>query len=258
MRDPDLAIVTGANRGLGLATARALAGIGMRVMLAARRRADGEQAAASLRADGLDALARPLDVGDPGAIAAFAARARADGLRIAALVNNAGVYLQRLDAASARESMEVNALGPLRLTDALAPLLPEGARVVMVSSSMGALGSIPPPLRERIEAALDRGSIASVADDLVSLARRGGRDGSLAYRASKAALNAATRLLAAELAPRGVLVNAVCPGWVRTDMGGPGAPRDIEAGAAGIVWAATLPPGGPTGGFFRDGSPVPW
>jgi NAD(P)-dependent dehydrogenase (short-subunit alcohol dehydrogenase family) len=82
--------------------------------------------------------------------------------------------------------------------------------------------------------------------------------GYFGYRVSKAGLNVLTRTLAQELAPRGIKVNSVCPGWVRTDMGGPNATRDVEHGASGIVWAATLPPAGPTNGFFRDGRPIPW
>jgi NAD(P)-dependent dehydrogenase (short-subunit alcohol dehydrogenase family) len=191
---------------------------------------------------------------------AFAARARADRLAIGVLVHNAGVYLERFGPAAARESMEVNALAPLRLTDALAPLLAPGARIVAVSSGMGELAGLPPGLRRLVEESTDRAGLARLAAALEAAAARGEHAGAstLAYRVSKAALNAATRILAADLAPRGARVNAVCPGWVRTGMGGAGAPRSVEEGAAGIVWAATLPPGGPTGGFFRDGAPIPW
>lgn len=253
-----LAVVTGANRGLGLETGRALAARGMRVLLAARREGEGRRAAAALAADGREAFAWPLDVGDPASVDGFAARTRTEGLRIDALVENAGVYLRRFDEEAARESMAVNALGPLRLADALAPQLAPGARVVMVSSGMGELAELPPDLRRAVAALRVREDLVRLAEDLVRRARSGARGAYLAYAVSKAALNAATRLLAAELAPRGILVNAVCPGWVRTDMGGAAAPRSVEEGAAGIVWAATLPPDGPTGGFFRDGRPIPW
>jgi NAD(P)-dependent dehydrogenase (short-subunit alcohol dehydrogenase family) len=232
----------------------------MQVVLASRDVEGGRAAAAALAAEGLQAVAWPLDLSDASSTAAFAERARGERLAIDALVHNAGVYLERFGAAAARESMAVNALGPVRLTDALAPLLARGARVVMVSSGMGELAGLPPDLRRLVEEATDRAGLARVAAALEAAARRGEHAGShtLAYRVSKAALNAAARFLAAELAPRGVRVNAVCPGWVRTGMGGPGAPRSVEEGAAGIVWAATLPPGGPTGGFFRDGHPIPW
>jgi len=260
MPSPALAIVTGGNRGLGLETGRALARLGLRVVLTARREADGRGAVAVLAAEGLEAASWPLDVADPGSIAALAGRARVEAPSIDVLVHNAGVYLERFGAAPARESMEVNALGPVRLTDALAPLLAPNARVVMVSSGMGELAGLPPDLRRLAEEARDRAGLARLAEALDAAARRGEHAGShtLAYRVSKAALNAAARFLAAELASRGIRVNAVCPGWVRTGMGGAGAPRSIEEGAAGIVWAATLPPGGPTGGFFRDGKPIPW
>jgi NAD(P)-dependent dehydrogenase (short-subunit alcohol dehydrogenase family) len=259
-----LAVVTGADRGLGLEVVRQLAARGWRVLLAVRREAEGRAAAASLLSShpegrAPDARVWPLDVADPESVASFGERARSEGLRVSALVQNAGVYSHRADEPGARETMAANVLGPLRLADALSPLLLPSARVVMVSSGMGQLSGLPADLRAAIEAIRTREDVAALADEIVRRAAAGaGGGGSLLYSVSKAALNAVTRLLARELAPRQVLVNAVCPGWVRTDMGGAGAPRSVEEGARGIVWAAGLPPDAPTGGFFRDGKPLPW
>lgn len=255
--DHHLAVVTGASRGLGLETARRLVARGWRVILATRRGPEGDAAAASLAAAGGDARAWALDVADPASAAAFADRARREALRIDALVHNAGVFPSRTDPAAVREAIEVNVLGPARLTEALAPCLAPAARVVMVSSEMGRRAGLPADLRDAVDAVRTRGDLLHLAG-LLAARRWGGGGGSLVYSASKAALNALTRVLARELAPRGVLVNAVCPGWVRTEMGGAGAPRSVEEGAQGIVWAATLPPDAPTGGFFRDGRPLPW
>ena len=253
-----LAVVTGANRGLGLETSRVLVARGWRVILAARREAEGRRAAARLAGGPGEATAWALDVGDPASVAAFAERARTERLSIDALVENAGVYLSRADAAAFRESLAVNVLGPIALLDGVAPLLARGAQVVMVSSGMGQLSGLPTELRRKVEAIRDRDGLRALAAELEAGAGSSGGGAYLAYSASKAMLNAATRFLAGELAPRGIHLNAVCPGWVRTEMGGAGAPRSVEEGARGIVWAATLPPDGPSGGFFRDGRPVAW
>lgn len=253
-------MVTGGNRGLGRETCRQLAERGAAVLLTSRGAAAGEEAAEALAREGLAVAWRPLDVADPASVAAFADGLRAERLAVDALVNNAGVYPARLDAAGARGALEVNLLGPLRLTDALAALLAPGARVVMVSSGMGALDGLPAPLRARLASPRDRASLLRLQEEFVAEAARGehGGDGALAYRVTKCGLNALTRLLSGELRGRGIRVNAVCPGWVRTDMGGALAPRGLEEGARGIVWAATLPEDGPTGGFFRDGHPIDW
>jgi len=226
-----LALVTGANRGIGFEVARELGRDGMHVLLAARDRAKGEAAATTLAGEGLDITPVELDVADPETTAAVV-RAAIDGAggRLDVLVNNAGVYpggrASEIDFDVVESTWQANAAGAWRVAVAALPTMREGARIVNVSSGAGSLTSM---------------------------------DGSMpAYNVSKAALNAITRVLAADLRSRGILVNSVCPGWVRTDMGGRGATRSVEEGAASVLWAARLGPDGPTGGFFRDGRPVPW
>ena len=223
------ALVTGANRGIGLAVARGLGERGFRVLLGARDPERGEQAEAALRSAGHDARAVVLDVADAATVGP--ALAAAEG-RLDVLVNNAGIYPggrpSELDLDVAERAWQVNALGAWRVAQAAIGLMRAGAwgRIVNVSSEAGSLASM---------------------------------DASMpAYNVSKAALNAITRVLAADLRGTGILVNAVCPGWVRTDMGGPGAPRSPEQGAASVLWAVDLPDDGPTGGFFRDGRALPW
>lgn len=229
-----LALVTGGNRGIGREVVRQLAGLGFTVLLGSRDLEKGEREARALAGEGLKVFARRLDVTDAGSIEAVRAGVEAEPGRLDVLVNNAAVLYdswQRAadaDLRTVREAFETNTLGPWRMCQAFGPLLARGGRgrVVNVSSESGSLASM--------------------------------SGGTPAYGVSKAALNALTRMLADEFAASGVLVNSVCPGWVATEMGGPGAPRSVEEGAAGIVWAATLPDGGPTGGFFRDGQPLPW
>jgi NAD(P)-dependent dehydrogenase (short-subunit alcohol dehydrogenase family) len=231
MPDPKCtALVSGGNRGIGLEVCRQLGALGHRVLLGAREPAKGEAAAASLRAQGLDVTPVALDVAEPDSVTRLAA-ARPE---VDILVNNAGVYLDEgrrpleLDEAVLRDTLEVNLLGALRLCRAFVP-------------GMAARGW---------------GRVASVSSGMGQLADMGG--GSLAYRLSKTALNALTRVLAQEVDGRHVKVNAACPGWVRTDMGGAHATRPVEQGAETVVWLATLPEDGPTGGLFRDKRPIPW
>jgi NAD(P)-dependent dehydrogenase (short-subunit alcohol dehydrogenase family) len=223
-----VAVVTGGNRGIGFEVCRQLGGAGFSVVLGSRDPARGEEAAGRLRDEGLDVRAAQLDVADEESVRSLAAGLDACDV----LVNNAALNYDPGERASAadldrvRATLETNLLGAWRVTLALLPLLERSphARVVMVSSGAGSL--------------------------------RGMGGGSPAYGVSKAALNALTLKLAAELRGRGVLVNAVCPGWTATDMGGGGRP--VPEGAASVAWAALLPDDGPTGGFFRDGRPVDW
>ena len=258
-----LAVVTGANRGLGLETCRQLAQRGIQVVLTSRDAAQGQAAADQLQSQGLAVRHHPLDVTDPASVAALAATLRREGNRIDALINNAGIALEGFDADVARRTLAVNCFGVMSVIDQLLPLLALHGRIVMVSSAMGQMDGLPPALRDRfLDPALTR-------DGLVDLLNRFVRDVEAgrhlergwptnAYRISKVGLNALTRLLARELAASAVRVNAVSPGWVRTAMGGSGATRTVEEGARGIVWAALVGPDGPTGGFFRDGHPIPW
>jgi NAD(P)-dependent dehydrogenase (short-subunit alcohol dehydrogenase family) len=216
--DRPVALVTGANRGIGKAVADGLAAAGLTVIRGART------------PDPRDSTQQRLDITDPRSVAQLVG-----GLeRLDALVNNAGVLLDSgtrgvdADLDVARRTLETNLFGSWQLTQACIPLLRASPhpRIVNLSSGMGQLDEM------------------------------GG--GSPGYRISKTALNALTRILSVELAGAGVLVNALCPGWVRTDMGGAGATRTLEEGADTAVWLATLPDNGPTGGFFRNRSPIPW
>jgi NAD(P)-dependent dehydrogenase (short-subunit alcohol dehydrogenase family) len=143
---------------------------------------------------------------------------------------------------SAREIWDVNVRGPLLLTRALAPLFADGARVVMVTSGLGRSSSQDRRLLARLEETRTLADMERLCNDAPG-----------DYGASKAALNWLAQLFAAELQPRHILVNAVSPGWARTDMGGPGAPRSVEQGAASVLWGCRLGPDGPSGGFFEDG-----
>jgi NAD(P)-dependent dehydrogenase (short-subunit alcohol dehydrogenase family) len=230
--DLPVAVVSGGNRGIGLEVVRQLADRGHLVVLGARDLGAGERAAAGVDPAGRVVACR-LDVADEKSVGALAGEVERRFGRVDVVVNNAAIlydtWARAVDADldTVREAMETNLYGAWRLTRALLPLLRRAPhpRVVNVSSEGGSLAAM--------------------------------TGGTPAYSVSKAALNALTRLLAGELSADGVLVNAICPGWVATDMGGPGG-RPVADGAAGIVWAATLPDNGPTGGFFRDRRPLRW
>jgi NAD(P)-dependent dehydrogenase (short-subunit alcohol dehydrogenase family) len=251
------ALVTGANRGLGFETAKELASRGWNVVIAAR---DLEAARQAAQAIGARARAVRLDVAEPAA-AARALAELADVPDFDALVNNAGTSFDGFDADVAARTIETNYRGAVRVTNAFRPRLSPTANIVMVSSGMGELRHVSPALRGRLlDPLLTFEMLDELVDDFIERVRAGGELAGWpqnAYSVSKIALNAATRLLAPDL-PSGQRVNAVCPGWVRTRMGGPGASRSVEKGASGIVWAATLAEGGPNGGFFRDAKSIDW
>ena len=227
MANARAALVTGGARGLGVEISRQLAQAGLTVWLTARSLERAEEVAASLRADG-DVRAARLDVADPASPAELAATVD----RLDVLVNNAAIdYDTDARAVSAdldrvHTALETNLFGAWRTVQAFLPHLRAGehARIVNVSSGAGQISDM------------------------------GG--GLPAYHLSKLGLNGLTRMLAAELRADGILVNAVCPGWTDTDMGQGGRP--VAEGARSVTWACLLDDDGPTGGFFRDGRPLPW
>ncbi len=238
MTDKRVALVTGANRGMGLEIVRQLSRLGLIAVLAARDLEKGKVAAATLAAEEFDVPVVALDVTDADSIRAAVAEVRGLFGRIDVLVNNAAILKEGflpedtsvLDVSGAlvNQTFLTNTVGPLRMIQATVPGMRERGygRIVNLSSGAG------------------------------QLAEMGG--GFPAYRLSKSALNALTRITAAELGAHEIKINSVCPGWVRTDMGGPHATRTVEHGAETAVWLATLPEDGPTGGFFRDMKPIPW
>jgi NAD(P)-dependent dehydrogenase (short-subunit alcohol dehydrogenase family) len=228
-----VAMVTGGARGLGTEIARQLIEVGLRVVIAARRGKDAEEVSRRL---GPQAVALELDITSAVSVSSGVRQVIDDIGRIDVLVNNAGVALDGeqsalgIDYGVLQETLETNLIGSWRMAEAVAPHMVRVGygRIVNLSSNLGSL----------------------------ALMTRGQEP---AYRVSKAALNALTRVLAAELVGTGVLVNAASPGWTRTSMGGPNAPRSVEQGAETPVWLATLPDGDETtGGLFYDREPLPW
>lgn len=240
MQDETLrvALVTGANRGLGREISRRLAASGLRVVMSARDQQASEQAAAAVP----NAVPCRLDVRDRARIPVAVAEILERHGRIDVLVNNAGVQLDGPEPLSdmpvgvLEQTLTTNVYGPLLLTQAVVPAMcrQDYGRVVNLSSTMGAFSDI-----------LDPASPYAAVD-------------SPAYRYSKGALNLLTALFARQLAGTNVLVNSACPGWVRSGLGSERAPLSIEEGADTPVWLATLPDGGPSGGFFRERQPIPW
>jgi len=228
---PRVALVTGGNRGIGLAVVHGLAENGVKVLLGSRDHRQGETAARRLLGKKLLVEPVALNVAHRESIDRLCNDLALRKVVVDVLVNNAGVYPQGgtldTDEAAFREAMEVHFFGPLRLCQRLVPSMRKRkyGRVVNVSSGYGAFSD--------------------------------GLEGPAAYSLSKAALNALTLKLSSEVGPH-IKVNAACPGWVRTRMGGSQAPRSPEKGADTIVWLATLGEDGPNGGFFRDRKAIAW
>jgi len=231
MENERIALVSGGNRGIGLEVCRQLAEGGYTVVVGSRAEERGRAAAEGLEGE---AIPHQLDVSDAGSVDRMAAFLEDEFGRLDILVNNAAISNddgQRgvdADLDRVKQALEANLFGAWRLCEMAVPLMRRHGY----------------------------GRIVNVSTGLASLEDMGG--GSPGYRVSKTALNALTRILASELRGSGILVNAVNPGWVQTEMGGSGATRPVEEGAEALVWAATLPNNGPTGGFFRDRQPVPW
>ena len=230
-----IAIVTGGNRGIGREIARQLAKQDIIVVIGVRDPQAGERTVAELKAEGVTIHSQQLDVNDTKSVRRFAENVEKTYGAPGILVNNAGVYPEKTDAklvdtktAVWRETFETNLFGAVRMCREVVPFMKK----------------------------LRQGRIVNMSSGLGQLHQMG--EGSPAYRVSKAALNALTRTLAAEVAGSGILVNSMSPGWVRTSMGGETAPRTVQEGADTAVWLATLPSNGPTGQFFRDRKPIPW
>lgn len=235
-----IAIVTGSNRGIGLEICRQLAGVeDIRVISTSRSEDKGRQACEQLNKDGLDVDYRQLDVTDERSINQCIDSLVNEYGTIDILVNNAGVFPDKRAASSwpsvfdtsidvMLQGMKTNVYGPLLLCQKVVPIMQKNnyGRIVNMSSGMGQLTHM--------------------------------NGGCPSYRLSKTSLNALTRILADELADTNILVNTMCPGWVKTEMGGPGATRELSEGADTAFYLATLPDGGPTGKFFRDRKEFAW
>jgi len=233
METEKIALVTGANKGIGLEVCRQLAKKGIGVVLTARNEENGKKASDGLSGDGLDVVFHQLDVTDEASIQQAADYVLATFGKLNILVNNAGIGVDRentclnIDIDKIKEILETNTFGPLRVCKAFIPLMQksEFGRIVNVSSGMGSLTNM---------------GIQSTG-----------------YRLSKLALNGVTRILAKELENTNILINSMAPGWVKTDMGGPSATRTLEEGADTVVWLATAD-NLSSGGFFQDRKEIQW
>jgi len=230
-----IAIITGGNRGIGREIARQLMKDDVFVVIGVRDLAKGEEAVEAIRGRRSNVVAYRLDVNDTKSVRSFVEKVDKEHGPPGILVNNAGIYPESTAAKVEdtrtslwRETFETNLFGAVRMCREVVPLMRKvrHGRIVNISSGLGQMHHM--------------------------------GEGSPAYRVSKAALNALTRTLAAEVAGAGILVNSMSPGWVKTDMGGEEAPRTVEEGADTAVWLCLLPSNGPTGQFFRDRKPIPW
>ena len=233
--DKRVAVVTGGNKGIGFEICRQLADRGLRVILTSRDVAKGQAAQQKLNEAGADVVYHCLDVNDDRSVVELARYVETEQGRVDVLVNNAGILIDESGVGvlgtsleTFRKTLETNFFGALRMCQAIVPIMQRGhyGRIVNMSSGLGQLDEM--------------------------------GDGTAAYRTSKTALNALTRMVAAAVSGEDILVNSLCPGWVRTDMGGPNATRSVETGAETAVWLAMLAHGGPSGGFFRDKAAIPW
>jgi NAD(P)-dependent dehydrogenase (short-subunit alcohol dehydrogenase family) len=225
-------LVTGANRGIGKETVRQLARAGHKTILTGRNADHVVEAQKQLAAEGIVTDARTVDIRDEASVAKLVQHVADNYGKLDVLVNNAGVFLDGKDKTRSsvqdiRDTFETNTLAPYRLIQMFLPLLKRSgdARIINLSSGMGGLAEM--------------------------------NGGSPGYRISKTALNAVTRIFANDLAADNISVNSVCPGWVKTDMGGAGATREVEKGAETTVWLATADKI-PTGKFLRDKKEIPW
>lgn len=240
--DKRVALVSGANRGIGYAISRRLGEQNITVIMGARDLNKGTVACSRLQAKGLDVHFELLDVTDERSIKTAIESIRTHFGRLDILVNNAGIMIDgeedalNVDQETIQKTMQTNVMGPLMLCQCCIPLMQAGGygRIVNMASGLGSLTEMADP--------------GSVYAGLRSPA----------YRLSKAGLNCITTLLAKEVRNDNILINSASPGWVRTDMGGDQAPLTPEQGADTPVWLATLPNGGPTGGFYRERTLTPW
>ena len=230
-----IAVVTGANRGIGFETCRQLGKKGLKVILTSRTPEKGKLAVSQLQSEGLDIIYHPLSITEIDSILQLKQFLINEFGRLDVLINNAGIFPDQTNTSffdvkidTLKTAIETNFLATFQVCQNLVPLMKINnyGRVVNVSSGMGQLSEM--------------------------------EAGFHAYRVSKTALNVLTKTLADELKDTNILINSVCPGWVKTDMGGPNAPRTVEQGADTITWLATLPEGGQTGEFFRDRQLINW